>query len=104
VHTKTKKDVEKQAYLQEEILEHIVSFLAPSGVLVYATCSLAKLEGESQIKHFIKAHPDWQILPISFPKLKNSVTKEGFLRVLPQHFKQFGGIDGFFVALLQRKI
>ena len=104
IHTKTKKDVLKQAKLQQEILEHIVSFLSPQGVLVYATCSLAKIEGESQINHFLQTHPQWQILPILSPELQNSLTKEGFLRILPQHFKHLGGIDGFFVAMLQRKI
>ena len=104
IHTKTQKDVLKQALLQQEILDHIVQFLEPCGVLVYATCSLAKAEGESQIFAFLQRHPDFKITPISLPYLSESVTKEGFLRVLPQHFKQFGGIDGFFVALLQRKI
>ena len=104
LHTKTKKDVLKQAKLQQEILEHIVSFLNPQGILVYATCSLAKIEGESQINHFLQTHPQWQILPILLPELQNSLTKEGFLRILPQHFKHLGGIDGFFVAMLQRKI
>ena len=104
IHLKTKKDVLKQAQLQQEILEHIVSFLRPNGILVYATCSLAKLEGESQVNHFLETHPHWKILPISRPELQNCTTKEGFLRILPQHFKQLGGIDGFFVALLQRKL
>jgi len=104
IHLKTPKDVIKQAQLQREILEHIASFLNPHGVLVYATCSLAKIEGESQIIDFLHTHPQWQILPISMPELKNCTTEEGFLRILPQHFKQIGGIDGFFVALLQRKL
>lgn len=104
IHLKTKKDVTKQAQLQREILEHTTSFLSPHGILVYATCSLAKIEGESQIINFLHTHPQWQILPISIPELKNCTTKEGFLRILPQHFKQLGGIDGFFVALLQRKL
>lgn len=104
IHIKTKKDVLRQAQLQREILEHISSFLMPNGVLVYATCSLAKLEGESQIINFLHTHHQWQILPISMPELKNCTTKEGFLRILPQHFKQLGGIDGFFVAVLQRKL
>ncbi len=104
IHLKTPKDVIKQAQLQQEILEHIASFLNPHGVLVYATCSLAKIEGESQIIDFLHTHSQWQILPIAMPELKNCTTKEGFLRILPQHFKQIGGIDGFFVALLQRKL
>lgn len=104
IHTKTIDDVLRQAQLQKEILDHIIKFLAPNGILVYATCSLAKSEGESQIYDFLHKHSDFKILPISLSYLEEARTKEGFLRILPQYFKQFGGIDGFFVALLQRKI
>jgi len=104
INTKTIADVKKQALLQKEILKHIISFLAPKGLLVYATCSLAKLEGEKQIKTFLQEHSNFEILPISLKGTENMQSKEGFLRILPQYFKEFSGIDGFFTAILQRKI
>ncbi|MCM1324532.1 MAG: RsmB/NOP family class I SAM-dependent RNA methyltransferase [Acetobacter sp.] len=103
MHTKTLSDIKKQANLQKKILEHALSLLAPHGCLLYATCSLAKIEGERQINQFIKAHQEIDISPISLVGTENMCTKEGFLRILPQHLAEFGGIDGFFVALLKRK-
>lgn len=104
MNTKTIEDVKKQASLQSKILKHCVNFLKDKGILVYATCSLSKLEGEKQINAFIKENSDFSIVPIKLKGTEKMQTKEGFLRVLPQHFKEFSGIDGFFIAVLQRKI
>ena len=97
-------DVKKQANLQKQILNHIIDFIAPDGILIYATCSLSKLEGEVQIKEFLKEHSDFSILPIKLNGTEKMQTKEGFLRILPHHLKDLSGIDGFFIAVLQRKI
>lgn len=104
MNTKTLNDVKTQAGLQKQILEHIVPFLKPQGILAYATCSLAKAEGELQIKNFLSSHPDFCVLPINLKTSEKIQTKEGFLRILPSYFKEISGIDGFFIAILQRKI
>lgn len=104
LHTKTLADVKKQVVLQQKLLEHSIQFLKKKGVLIYATCSLAKAEGERQIRQFLSHHADFSVLPITLSGTEKMCTKEGFLRILPQHFKEFSGIDGFFIAILQRKI
>jgi 16S rRNA (cytosine967-C5)-methyltransferase len=78
--------------------------LKPQGILAYATCSLSKAEGELQIKNFLLNHPDFYVLPINLPTNEKMQTKEGYLRILPSYFKNISGIDGFFIAILQRKI
>ena len=103
IHTKKMADVKKMASVQSKILEKSITFLKDNGKIIYATCSLAKMEGENQIKQFLKNHPDFCISPISLCGTDKLQTKEGFLRVLPQHLKDFFGTDGFFVASLQRK-
>lgn len=104
IHTKTIKDVQKQANLQKDILDHAIKFLNPHGVLVYSTCSLSKQEGERQIQNFLKSHKEFDIVPIDLAGTEKMRTEEGFLRILPQHFREFSGIDGFFIAVLKRKI
>lgn len=109
IHTKTLNDVVQQTKLQKDILNHAISLLAPNGIIVYATCSLAKSEGEGQINGFLKTHPDFIVLPISIAGTENMLTKEGYLRILPQSFivdeqPNLSGADGFFIACLQRKI
>jgi len=103
LHTKTLADVKTQVALQQKILEHSLSLLTPHGVILYATCSLAKAEGERQINNFIKSHAEFEIVPILSAAMKNMRSKEGFIRVLPQYFAEFSGIDGFFIACLKRK-
>lgn len=103
LHTKTLADVKTQVALQQKILEHSLSLLAPHGVILYATCSLAKAEGERQINNFIKSHAEFEIVPILSATMKNMRSKEGFIRILPQYFAEFSGIDGFFIACLKRK-
>lgn len=112
MHTKTAEDVRRQEKLQREILQHICEFLLPGGILLYATCSLAKAEGERQISRFLAARTDFEVLPITAVETEHLRTKEGFIRVLPQNFlpkpasreEDMTGADGFFIACLQRKI
>ena len=109
IHTKTRQDVLQQALLQKDILEHAVSLLSDDGKIVYVTCSLAKDEGEKQINTFLKQHSEFVAAPISVLGTEHMLTKEGYLRVLPQYFNipgqpDLSGADGFFIACLQRKI
>ncbi|MBQ2884242.1 MAG: RsmB/NOP family class I SAM-dependent RNA methyltransferase [Alphaproteobacteria bacterium] len=103
INTKTLSDIKKLASLQEKLLIKASSFVKQNGILLYSTCSLSKKEGELQIKNFIKNNDNYKILPINLSGINNSITKEGFIRVLPQHFDDFLGADGFFIASLQRK-
>lgn len=102
IHTRSLEDVEKMSRLQKQILQKSVKLLKSNGIILYSTCSLSKKEGEYQIYDFIKENPEFKIVPISLKDLSVSCTKDGFLRVLPQHFQNFSGADGFFVACLQR--
>lgn len=102
IHTKNFDDVKKMANTQRQILQKATQLLKENGVILYATCSLSKKEGEQQINNFINEHKEFKIKPILIEEISQSITKEGFLRVLPHHFQDFLGADGFFVACLQR--
>jgi 16S rRNA (cytosine967-C5)-methyltransferase len=103
IHTKKINDVIKMAKLQKEILENAINLLQPDGMIIYSTCSLSKLEGEKQVIQFIKNHNNFSIVPIDIKGTSSMLTKDGFLRILPQSLKKFSGTDGFLVACLQRK-
>ena len=102
IHTKSLNDVKKLATLQEKLLNKASSFVKPNGILLYSTCSLSKEEGERRIRQFVKNN-NYEIYPINLSGADTSRTKDGFIRVLPQHFDEFLGADGFFIASLQRK-
>jgi 16S rRNA C967 or C1407 C5-methylase (RsmB/RsmF family) len=85
-----------------------VGILSPSeknnGTLVYCTCSLSKKEGEEQISMFLKRHSNFKTVPIHLPdELKDMKTPEGWIRILPHHLAEYGGADGFFIALLTKE-
>ena len=102
IHIKSLNDVKKLATLQEKLLNKACSFVKPNGILLYSTCSLSKEEGERRIRQFVKNN-NYEIYPINLSGAGTSITKDGFIRVLPQHFDEFLGADGFFIASLQRK-
>ena len=106
VHLKKEKDVLRQAALQKQFLSKISNVLKKGGILLYCTCSLCKEEGENQIKDFLQNNNEYKIIRLNnmLPdNLKNIITEEGFIRILPHHLITYGGVDGFFVACLQKE-
>lgn len=104
--TKTLADILALARQQEALLAHAATLVTSGGTLVYATCSLEAEEGERQIQGFLHKNPHFSCQPVDANALgvpKECVTHEGYLRVLPVHFAQFGGADGFFAARLHRR-
>ncbi|MBS3964736.1 MAG: 16S rRNA (cytosine(967)-C(5))-methyltransferase RsmB [Methylomonas sp.] len=51
-------DIENLVALQGRILDAVWSLLVPGGLLLYATCSIAKAENEQQIAAFLGRTPD----------------------------------------------
>ena len=78
---------------------------------MYVTCSLQKIEGERRIEDFLKSHKQFSIVRFNsedYPKINDSITKEGFIRILPNHFNfnlenVSNGSAGFFIALLKKE-
>jgi len=106
VHLKKEKDVLRQAALQKQFLSKISNILKKGGILLYCTCSLCKEEGENQIKDFLQNNSEYKIIRLNNmvpDNLKNIITEEGFIRILPHHLITYGGVDGFFVACLQKE-
>ena len=110
-HTRTMKDITQSQTIQKAMLEASASHVINGGILLYSVCSLSKAEGEKQIEQFLEHHKNFKILPINFSELSENnqkemsilLTKEGFIRCLPHYFAEVGGIDGFFVAKLQKE-
>lgn len=105
VHLKTIADIKRQISLQRQILQHLKPAVKVGGFVVYCTCSLHHGEGEEQIKDFLAANPDFKLQELSsvLPDLPAEMfTREGFIRTLLCHLSAQGGVDGFFIARLQR--
>ncbi|WP_420413024.1 RsmB/NOP family class I SAM-dependent RNA methyltransferase [Roseibium sp.] len=103
-------DIEKLGEIQRELLDRVISWVRPGGLLVYCTCSLEAAEGEQQVAQFLERNKDTVVLspvdPSEIGGLVNSVTAEGFLRCRPDHPARpddsLFGMDGFFAARFKK--
>jgi 16S rRNA (cytosine967-C5)-methyltransferase len=91
--------------VQDRLLQAAVEMTAPGGRLVYATCSLQPEEGPERIAKLLRNGAPVRLDRISameLPGLSDAIASDGTVRTLPCHWKELGGIDGFFIARLQR--
>ena len=82
-------------------LDHISQFVKPSGVLVYAVCSMEPEENEAVVEAFLRDHSTFSI-DKSFaglsPQIRSLISSEGHLRTFPH----LHGMDGFFAVRFRR--
>jgi 16S rRNA (cytosine967-C5)-methyltransferase len=98
-------DVAKLADVQHRLLDAAALRVKPGGRLVYCVCSLEREEGETQIIAFLRRNPAFRTAaadPAAVGAPAEAVTPEGWLRILPSQWPEHGGLDGFFVARLER--
>ena len=103
VHIKSSADIQKMAILQKQLLNLAGKALKRNGILLYCTCSISKIEGENQIAEFLKDNHNFKLLPIKNIGFKEAETPEGYIRTLPFHLAEQGGMDAFFIAKLQKE-
>lgn len=99
-------DVANLADVQHRLLDAAASRVRKGGRLVYCVCSLEREEGEAQIVAFLRRHPEFETLaadPEQVGAPREALTPEGWLRILPSMWAEHGGLDGFFIAGLERK-
>jgi 16S rRNA (cytosine967-C5)-methyltransferase len=103
----TEKNLGERVAQQREVLEAAARYVRPGGHLAYVTCSLLPEENQEQVRHFVAAHPEFE--------LRNSL--EDFARLTGQREVKpldaaGAGItlspaasdtDGFYFCLLQRR-
>ncbi len=98
-------DVAKLADVQHRLLDAAAERVKPGGRLVYCVCSLEREEGETQIIAFLRRNLAFRTAPadpavVGAPS--EALTPEGWLRILPSMWAEKGGLDGFFIARLDR--
>lgn len=106
LHLKSERDLQQLVNVQARILDNAASMVAgKGGFIFYCTCSLQKDEGERQVDRFVHDHPEFRRTPFKAAEvfgLDSAITDYGDLRILPFHMAPHGGMDGFFVARLER--
>ena len=87
-------DIPRMAELQQRLLRALWPLLAPGGILVYATCSVLKAEGEAVLAEFVGAHADAREAPIE--------ASWGEARSIGRRIAPGGAFDGFYYARLTK--
>lgn len=88
-------DLEPLRETQEKLLQTAWQLLRPGGVLLYATCSVLKMENEAQVLAFIRRHQDAEEVKI--------IADWGVSRPCGrQILTGTGDMDGFFYAMLRK--
>jgi 16S rRNA (cytosine967-C5)-methyltransferase len=89
------------AELQARLIDRALSWLAPGGRMVFATCSLLPEEGEAQVAALLSRHADVAVERPDLPWIDPAwITPDGGLRLRPDYW---GGMDGFFMVRLRRR-
>jgi len=103
LHRIEPRHIAEMAVLQTELLARAARWVKAGGLLVYATCSLERAEGEDQVSAFVASHAGWTIDPARADELPEGIAPDGdgLIRTLPNMLGDAGGLDGFFVARLR---
>jgi 16S rRNA (cytosine967-C5)-methyltransferase len=97
-------DLEELSVLQGSILDSAARLVKPGGRLIYATCSMLPAENDGQIQAFLGTHPAFALVPMA-GVWKDAIgtpcpVQTDTLQLTPaQH-----GTDGFFVAVMERRV
>ena len=94
------KDLARLAALQAAILDHAASRVGPGGVLVYATCTLSRVENEAVVESFVQRHPGFTVEDAAahLPEAARPMARGRYFTALPHRHDT----DGFFAARMRR--
>lgn len=102
-YTKTEQDISRLSSIQQDLLTSVAPLIKKGGTLVYSTCTVDKEENEYTVKTFLENNPEFE-RDLSFknrmPEGIQPLITGNELQIFPQDF----GSDGFYIAVLKRKV
>jgi 16S rRNA (cytosine967-C5)-methyltransferase len=90
---------------QARMIDHALTLVKPGGRLIYCTCSLLPDEGEVQAEEALLRHPGLTIDPVAPGEAgidPSWLSTEGGVRLRPDLWAEFGGMDGFYIVRLRK--
>jgi 16S rRNA (cytosine967-C5)-methyltransferase len=102
---KSRENIRELVPVQRDMMEKAYGWLKPGGLMMYCVCSLEREEGEGQLAEFLENNPATKILPVTakeLPGFEAAIQADGSLRTLPHMMAEKGGMDGFFIARIQK--
>ncbi len=98
-------DLKPLLNLQQAMMQRAAGWLKAGGQMVYATCSLIPAEGERQIARAVEggALEEASLDPATFGLDPAWAVSKGAIRLRPDYWSDLGGMDGFYMALLNKR-
>jgi 16S rRNA (cytosine967-C5)-methyltransferase len=93
---RNESDIKRLAHLQKHIIDQVVHYLKPGGVLVYSTCTLTKDENENVVEDFLEDHKEFVLedAAVYLSGRANFLGRGSYYMALPHRHNT----DGFFAA------
>ena len=103
LHRVTDRAIKALSEAQKAMLARAGGWVKPGGLLVYAVCSLERVEGERVAEDFAIGH-GFALDPVAPGELPAGIVPDdaGRVRVVPGMLAAQGGADGFFVARFRK--
>lgn len=92
------EELEGLCAIQRAILKNAARYVKPGGKLVYSTCTLNPAENEEAVREFLEGNEEFSLCPPPFA-LPTGCSGPWGTTIFPDG----EGVDGFFVAILQRR-
>jgi 16S rRNA (cytosine967-C5)-methyltransferase len=102
---KDEEDIGRLTLTQDRLLVRAADLLKPGGVLVYAVCSLQEDEGPARVEALLARDKRLQrvpVEPVELPGIAAAITPAGDVRTLPSMWPERRGMDGFYIARVQK--
>lgn len=99
----SEEGMKELALMQEKILDITAGYVKANGYIVFSTCTLNRCENEDNVGIFLEKHNNFENINLKkyVPKaLEKFITADGMVKVIPGK----ACADGFFVAVLKRKL
>ncbi len=94
----SKKNLNRYAEKQLQLLENAAKMLRDGGILVYAVCSMEPEENEMVINKFLSHHSEFRIEKNLPDTVESWIRSEGYFRTFPH----LHDMDGFFAVCLRK--
>ena len=93
-------DIKRLSHLQKNIINQVVHYLKPGGILVYSTCTLAQDENENLVEQFLEDHNEFVLDNAAsyLPQEAGSLVQGSYYTALPHRHNT----DGFFAARMRK--
>jgi 16S rRNA (cytosine967-C5)-methyltransferase len=97
---RNESDIKRLSQLQRHIVDQVVHYLKPGGVLVYSTCTLTQDENEDVVEDFLEHHKEFVLDDAAsyLPEAAVSLVRGSYYMALPHRHNT----DGFFAVRMRK--